>query len=293
MLLNDIMGSEKKIDFNLLKENIGMIVLIPTLLGGLWQLLELTSLGVPYVRFFSLSQLVSDGLLILFILAFTMLPVWFVFKDADLPRIRIRDTEETDGEVQIPRKRWIYFDGKKTWVSKKNGYYFLSTFTIIYAAIVILAFWPEIIIPLMRQTKTSVFGLLGIMFMVSLTLIYLRILFKTIFEIHTLKVNYDNKSVREIRALFWMFLFFGFIIFCIYITRLFHHSFLFPENFKNQQYITCRIQRNNPKLKKFNIDYFNDKYVFVTITNEKNEKHLEIFNFEDFLDQASCIEDKL
>jgi hypothetical protein len=47
-----------------IKNNISLLVLLPTVAGGLWQLLELLSLGTPYIRFFSLTQLVPDGLLI-------------------------------------------------------------------------------------------------------------------------------------------------------------------------------------------------------------------------------------
>lgn len=287
-----MIGSHTKTNYNTLKENIGMVVLVPTLLGGLWQVMELATLGTPYLRFFSLSQLVSDGLLILFILAFTALPLWWYFKDADLPRISFKEKSEKENEKEqqdhIPEKRMIYSDGQKIWVSKKNGYYYLSTFTILYLIIMVFVFWPEIIEPLRHQTKTSVLGLLGLFFMISFTLIYLRILIRTIFQIHTWKINYNHKVVIGTISSLLTFSFFGLIIFCFYFTRLFHRSFLFPEDFRNQQYITCRIQKNNPKLKKFNIDYFNDKYVFVSITTESNKKHMEIFKFDDFLDHDAC-----
>lgn len=285
-------ASDTKTNYDTLKENIGMVVLVPTLLGGLWQIMELASLGTPYLRFFSLSQLVSDGLLILFILTFTALPLWWYFKDADMPRISFKGKGEKEDKMReedrIPEKRIIYNDGQKVWVSKKNGYYYLSTFTILYLIILIFVIWPEIIEPLRHETKTSVLGLLGLFFLITFTLLYLRILFRTIFQIHTWKINYDHKVVRDTITSLLTFSFFGLIIFCFYFTRLFHRSFLFPEDLKNQQYINCIIKRNNPGLKKFNIDYFNDKYVFVSITNEKNKKHLEIFKFEDFLDDTAC-----
>ena len=51
-----------------MQKHIGIIVLLPTIIGGIWQILELGSLGTPYIRFFSVSQLVSDGLLVCYIL---------------------------------------------------------------------------------------------------------------------------------------------------------------------------------------------------------------------------------
>lgn len=47
------------------KENKEIIILIPTLLGGLYQILNIVILvGMPYVRYFSVSQVIPDGLLI-------------------------------------------------------------------------------------------------------------------------------------------------------------------------------------------------------------------------------------
>ena len=51
-----------------IKDNLAIIILVPTLLGGLWQVASLLSFGFSYLRFFSLSQLVSDGLLLIILL---------------------------------------------------------------------------------------------------------------------------------------------------------------------------------------------------------------------------------
>ena len=57
---------EEKIEF--IKSNLALIILVPTMLGGIWQLLELLNISSSFIRFFSVSQLIPDGLLILFIL---------------------------------------------------------------------------------------------------------------------------------------------------------------------------------------------------------------------------------
>jgi hypothetical protein len=56
---------KEKIEF--LKSNLSLIILLPTLLGGIWQLLELLKISPSFIRFFSVSQLIPDGLLILFV----------------------------------------------------------------------------------------------------------------------------------------------------------------------------------------------------------------------------------
>lgn len=53
----------KYLDF--LKEYLAIFVLVPTLLGGAWQLISLAKLGISYIRFFSISQLVSDGIIMI------------------------------------------------------------------------------------------------------------------------------------------------------------------------------------------------------------------------------------
>lgn len=51
--------------YNILKENITMFAIVPTILGGIWQLWMLGSISSNMIRFFSISQLISDGLLVL------------------------------------------------------------------------------------------------------------------------------------------------------------------------------------------------------------------------------------
>lgn len=60
-----------RLNFSLisLKENLPLIIIIPTALGGIWQILELSSLGVSYIRFFSTAQLLPDGLIVIFIIS--------------------------------------------------------------------------------------------------------------------------------------------------------------------------------------------------------------------------------
>lgn len=56
------------------KGNKEIIILIPTLLGGMYQILNLLILvGLPYVRYFSVSQVIPDGLLISIVLFWTYL----------------------------------------------------------------------------------------------------------------------------------------------------------------------------------------------------------------------------
>ncbi|MEN9909411.1 MAG: hypothetical protein RLZZ540_2560 [Bacteroidota bacterium] len=65
----------------LLRENFTLIVAVPTLLGGLWQVSQLVKIAPVFLRFFSLTQLVSDGLFItLLIFISVIIPFLMAFK---------------------------------------------------------------------------------------------------------------------------------------------------------------------------------------------------------------------
>lgn len=60
----------------LIKDNITVIVLIPTVLGGLIQILKLGMMDLRYIRYFSVTQLIPDGLLAILMLCIVTLIVY-------------------------------------------------------------------------------------------------------------------------------------------------------------------------------------------------------------------------
>lgn len=61
------MNRDLKKIFDLIRNNITMIAVIPTLIGGIWQICKLGSISINMIRFFSISQLVCDGMILLVI----------------------------------------------------------------------------------------------------------------------------------------------------------------------------------------------------------------------------------
>ena len=75
--------------FKTFRENLSLIILIPTILGGLWQFISLADISMSYIRFFSLTQLVVDGILILSILFLIILPSYlasWVMNEKDIQK---------------------------------------------------------------------------------------------------------------------------------------------------------------------------------------------------------------
>lgn len=67
------MNESLKKYYDLLKNNWTIIAFVPTIIGGLWQIIELAKISVNMIRFFSISQLLSDGFIILIFFIFMIL----------------------------------------------------------------------------------------------------------------------------------------------------------------------------------------------------------------------------
>ncbi len=67
-ILNHYIFKKYSLTFNDPKDILPIILLIPTFIGGIWQILELGYIGTPYIRFFSVAQILPDGLVIIFII---------------------------------------------------------------------------------------------------------------------------------------------------------------------------------------------------------------------------------
>jgi len=87
----------KKIYKNI-KENLPMIALIPTILGGIWQLYKLGSISVSMISFFSVSQLISDGIIILLYLTLPAFVLFPLFADIEI--------EENSERQKLKKKIW-------------------------------------------------------------------------------------------------------------------------------------------------------------------------------------------
>mgnify|MGYP006199785449 CR=1 FL=1 len=79
---------------------LSLLVAIPPLFGAIWQLIELSKLSLSYIRFFSISQLVADGTLVLIILVFFLF--WGVSIYPNILKSRVEDSvNEEKNETKI------------------------------------------------------------------------------------------------------------------------------------------------------------------------------------------------
>lgn len=81
--------------WKVIKENKSLILLVPTLLGGALQLFQLANIDVVYIKFFSVTQVIPDGLMCL--TAMLYLIVCFLYVVTVIyysPSIDIKDSKK-------------------------------------------------------------------------------------------------------------------------------------------------------------------------------------------------------
>lgn len=92
--------------YKLIKENLSAIILIPTILGWLQQIISLSIIWIPYIRFFSISQVIPDGLLVIWIILVVSLLTYathIFFKKILTPIIEVWFTKLTN---KILKRNW-------------------------------------------------------------------------------------------------------------------------------------------------------------------------------------------
>jgi len=249
-----------------IKDYLEIAVLIPTILGGLWQTYELATISTSYIRFFSVSQVVPDGLLILF----SGICVFFTYK------------------ISLILIKFLPF------YNNRADKWFVSILTIlvyIFIGSVILYRSYNYFI------KQEYFQLSDLTFLISFTVLFSSIIFHLLpysFR-NKIKSAFSNKTQKnEENSDGLIVKFKGFAIMIIGALILISTLKLI-ENFRKNS-INIGELENLKCLKNIliaksgnensKIIYFNDKYIFTQISDSKNNKHMEIFRTDILFDEC-------
>lgn len=242
--------------------HISTIILIPAILGGIWQLIELWNISPAFIRFFSVSQIIPDGTLILALLILSLILIFLIshiisFVDG----IAKKDTSETIPSVTkySPLKFYLFF---------------LALFcTTIYLFKFLTADGDIISLTFILVIDIS---------MLCLILICLRISILTSSEKFKPFLKIHIPFISILAALV-------FISFC----SQFRKAIEFPKNLTNMQSVTNKHKFEKP-FYKMKILYMNDKYIFVKNyyyikTPNENYKAFDfsILNYDEFLKNNS------
>ena len=228
----------------------GLITFTPIFLGGLYQLFNLLFIGISYVRFFSTTQLIQDGLafLILFLLMYALAILTKVRSekrakdkieekgDSETFYWKLMLTYVTVGIISTTYHRFPF----KDWIT---GIFYFS------GSAALLGTWSGLLL--------KDFGI-----------------FKEKFFLKWMRIFYRTFLIT-------------FILSFVFIFRLLNNLGE-SSSLSNIQNVYCYLESHAFSADSYEILYFNDKYIFVEETiGEKNK--IRILPFSTFFESTKCV----
>ena len=241
-------------------------VLIPAIIGGLWQAYELASISTSFIRFFSVSQVVPDGLLILF----SGICVFISYK------------------ISLVLIKFLPFYNNradKWWVSTIAiiAYMFIGTVILYY-------YYVDFI-------KQDYFQLSDLTFSIIFVVIFSNIIFYLLpysFRIK-LKSAFSNKTENKKDSSDDLFSKFKGVVIVIIGAIILVITSLLVQNFRQNYVDISELQNlkclNNILSEKSDIDnstiiYFNDKYIFTKSSDSNDNTDIKIFKIDILFDEC-------
>ncbi|MEJ2437664.1 MAG: hypothetical protein P8Y49_09870 [Sulfurovaceae bacterium] len=236
----------------LIKEYLPLIVLVPVVIGGLWQIIALASMSIAYIRFFSVTQLIADGLLAILVILPWLVCIYIYNIFSEIFYMTLKELRES-------------FPKKKYYLTK--GFVALS-YTLIIAVSVyfLLSFVFKVNNEFIKYYGTIIFTFI-IIFLLDI------ILFNGGYVQAVDKV-YENKFFKGILTAILS------ILFLVILPMFFDFKFYIPRNLENLDNLAKYDPDKNAKLR-----YFNDKYIFLEHKIEDNSTTIQVVPFEELFDK--------
>ncbi|MFB6456194.1 hypothetical protein ACE38W_13055 [Chitinophaga sp. Hz27] len=258
-----------------IKDILSIIVVLPTIFGGIWQLLELICINPAYIRFFSVTQLVPDGLLILsIILSGGLMYLIVIVLPQRLARLpfkqdeKLKESYSYDDDNQIANAEFK--------LDKKE---MLTAVTFFSAAIVVYShsLWVRVLQLVITRKKISMPEILELTITLPFILLLLKLIYKNV-------KAYLPDAIKLILQLIAFLSLGGFLLVIGFSVIVFHNSFSLPGNFKNLGNIMNKEQVTSIPNSTSEIIYFNDKYIFIKIKYTTGIDSIEVKKFDEFLE---------
>ncbi len=252
-MLNDFI--KRIFETTWIKDNISTFTIIPLVLGGIWQIISLSSISLSYIRFFSISQQLADGLLILTIFIFIYVAYMIGLKLVSSKPI---------------------LDDSEGW--KKYVIYQILTYGFAGALFIFGA--KNFLIELYEKRIFNLSNLcLFIITFITISICVVKVLNAALFpifkkEIIPLTLN-DLIEVDNYRLILVIILVIS--IFFLNVAIDFHKNYAIPNNSINVENLLTKYVNERKGLKRENVKiiYMNDKYIFV-----ENGSKIEILKFD-------------
>lgn len=269
---------------NRFKSNIQYIILIPTILGGLWQLLELSSISISFIRFFSVSQLIADGLLILFVLSIIYLSVKYA---------KYMSSSEFD-EASYEDETLASLIRSTIWE--------IMILAVVCAALIIAyyKFFSDKDISISRMSTVIAITLIVInRFIYGFKFVrYAKGVLNELKE-QDKKGEEEEEITKKPKWLFFTLLGVGIpiilatlyfsIVLGISTIQNFRNQYFLPKELNNLNNLECYFEKNfTLTTKEWEIIYFNDQYIFVELKTPNKNRKYQIVDFDILLDYSQC-----
>jgi hypothetical protein len=254
---------------DIINKYLSLIIILPALLGGLWQIIELSRISFSFIRFFSVSQIIPDGLLILLFLlifAFSLLFLIWVLE-------KYNKGDKVDDESNV----------------KEGNIYHAILFLILFFACSIAVIYFNMFIANNIENIVNLLIYLPINIIISL-LAYGFLKESVTHSIKIIAVKYFKSIISNA---WYAFLTVQSTMFIFLLVR-FHDVFMMPSELKNVDNLICKAEKVY-NTNEFEILYANDKYIFAEChkfskdwKGKPTQSEIRIFKFEELFDDSAC-----
>lgn len=255
--------------YNLTKESIPVLLAAISGLGALIQLFELSRIDIAYIRFFSVNQLVPDGILV----ALTLVACYITYR-AYLVTLTVLDPI-TSLEKAIINQDKAHLKQINKEIPIIIGFLLSVTAAVVFVEIKSF------------KVNISLMTIISSMMLAAFVFKYFTLHKKYIESVYS---SPENSRLKESLPNLVLILMPAGLM--LYTAMNVGNAYLdlyripTPEKLTNYNYIKSRITQDYGKDKEYEIRYFNDKYTFIEITQDKS---IALYKTDDILFNAQHI----
>lgn len=258
--------------FEWLKENLSLILVLPTLIGGFWQLIELSTISTAYIRFFSISQVIPDGLLVLFVISLIVGSYYLgglLIKISFFYKAQMPDWKSAIIVILMLLAMYSISSYEMYKMIKKVGYFKISDIAMIIVMITFLLGAIVNVIPSKEEVQSI----------------------KEENKKEGIKDNVTKKKRPKWFDFILKLIVCSLLLVAIYTIYFFlgivsdlRKSYIETEKLINIEILKNKISEKHNDKTFTEILYFNDKYFFVQLKDINNEEYIRVFKIEDMFD---------
>ena len=248
-----------------LNENIGLILFTISGLGALKQVFELVSIHLSYLKFFSVSQLVADGALVLFVIVTFSITTYIYLS---IVTIGINSegipTNKNPEQIKLTYSQTVY----------------TSILTVVYG--VFFLYFNEKIYYIKYPFTFLIINAVSVAFIIFTN--------KKARKYNNNISKFSRASESRKNNLYYMTLINSIISTLVIVIIIFQTIIVYsevlmrPYNIDKYSNVEKQVLKDYKDIKSYEILYFNDLYIFVEIRiSQENEKKVVIYKTEDVM----------